>query len=222
MPVNLSDVELPQSQQLSDRQQHQTSQARNSETSLWQELITRVASKAGLDPSLAVSVAREESGLDLQAVNHSSGAFGIMQLAPRTAAALGVNPHDIISNIQGGVRYLENQLTSFGDEAKALAAYNWGPHHVVQAVERWGAEWLSHAPSETQRYVNSIMALRAANGPASSSSPTLVPVYGHSTSAAVSSAPTSRCAPSPVEEVARLRWALSAYMLSASLTEIEG
>jgi len=221
MTLDPSHLDPPPSHQISGRQQHQTSQGGNAKTSLWQELITQAASRAGIDPSLAVSVAREESGLDPRAVNHSSGALGIMQLAPRTAAALGVNPHDAIGNIQGGVRYLGNQLASFGDEAKALAAYNWGPHHVVQAVERWGAEWLSHAPGETQRYVNSIMARAAGNGPANSPSPPSAPMHGHSTSAAVSSAPTSRTVSSP-QEVARLRWALSAYMLTSSLTDIEG
>ena len=59
----------------------------------------------------------------------------MMQLMPGTAAALGVNPHDVTQNIQGGIHYLREQLANFGDEAKALAAYNWGPQHVVQAVK---------------------------------------------------------------------------------------
>ena len=70
----------------------------------------------------------------------------MMQLMPSTAAALGVNPHDVLANIKGGIRYLQEQLQNFGDKAKALAAYNWGPRHVADAVERWGSDWLSHAP----------------------------------------------------------------------------
>jgi hypothetical protein len=48
-------------------------------------------------------------------------------------------------------------LAKFGDTAKALAAYNWGPHHVARAIERWGESWLEHAPRGTRQYVNSII-----------------------------------------------------------------
>src|SRR5579863_6114753 len=123
----------------------------------WQELISRVASTAGVDPDLAVRVARQESGLNPGALNLASGAVGMMQLMPATAAAMGVNPRNSLENVVGGVQYLREQLSHFGDEAKALAAYNWGPGRVAEAVERWGADWLSHAPREAQRYVSSIL-----------------------------------------------------------------
>jgi Transglycosylase SLT domain len=99
----------------------------------------------------------QESGLNPRAVNPSSGAKGLMQLMPGTAADLGVNPDDVLGNVMGGVRYLREQLNTFGDVSKALAAYNWGPHHVAEATARWGADWLSHAPSETRHYVGSIL-----------------------------------------------------------------
>jgi len=184
-------------------------------TSFWREFIANVASVAGIDPNLAVSVATQESGLNPQAVNHSSGAVGIMQLTPGTAADLKVNSHDVVGNIQGGVHYLREQLKNFGDEAKALAAYNWGPHHVAQAVERWGADWLSHAPSETQHYVSSIMARTGLNG-----SPVLtrVAMKGDVPSAAVSSPSTSHVNPGLAAEVAYLRSTLDAYLLSEALS----
>jgi len=59
------------------------------------------------------------------------GAIGLMQLMPSTAAGLGINPNEIAGNIEGGVKYLKQQLDAFGgDQAKALAAYNAGPGAV--------------------------------------------------------------------------------------------
>src|SRR5688572_12011857 len=55
----------------------------------------------------------------------SAGAIGKMQLMPGTASDLGVDPYDVDQNISGGVRYLKQQLDSFGgDQRKAAAAYN--------------------------------------------------------------------------------------------------
>jgi soluble lytic murein transglycosylase-like protein len=127
------------------------------DSSFWSELISRVAEAADINPRIAVLVASHESGLNPQALNQSSGAIGMMQLLPATAAGLRVNPHNVMENILGGVHYLRQQVTTFGDTAKALAAYNWGPHHVSEAIERWGESWLDHAPSETRQYVNSII-----------------------------------------------------------------
>jgi soluble lytic murein transglycosylase-like protein len=70
---------------------------------------------------------------------------------PGTAAALGVDPTDPAQAIEGGARYLKQQLDRFGnDPAKALAAYNAGPG----AVARFGG-----VPpyQETQNYVRNIL-----------------------------------------------------------------
>jgi soluble lytic murein transglycosylase-like protein len=214
MPIDATTLGTQAAQQ-PNQQQTTTQPANHSKSSFWHELISQIASVAGVNPKLAVSVAKHESGLNPQAVNSSSGAIGMMQLMPGTAAALGVNPHDVTQNIQGGIHYLRQQLTNFGDEAKALAAYNWGPQHVVQAVERWGANWLSHAPAETQHYVSSIMA----NAGISTSSGLTTPApTASSSSAAVSSAAPSHLSPTVAAEVANLRSALDAYLLTEVLS----
>jgi soluble lytic murein transglycosylase-like protein len=122
-----------------------------------QSAIQQAAQALGLDPNLAFAVAQQESGGDQSAVS-PAGAIGIFQLMPATAASLGVNPYDAAQNIQGGLTYLAQQLAAFGDMMQALAAYNWGPGNVRNAVSQYGLAWLSHAPSETQNYVSSIMA----------------------------------------------------------------
>lgn len=120
-------------------------------------LVTSTAQQYGVDPALALAVAQRESGLNPNVPNSSAGAIGVMQLEPPTAAQYGVNPYDVTQNVQGGVAYLADLLAQYnGDEAKALAAYNWGPGRVNAAVAAQGSNWLSLAPAETQNYVAAI------------------------------------------------------------------
>lgn len=177
----------------------------------WSTLIAHVAGAAGIDPQLAVEVAHQESGLNPHAVNPSSGALGIMQLMPATAADLGVNPHNVADNIRGGVHYLSQQLSKFGNVAQALAAYNWGPGNVTHAVARWGENWLHHAPHETRQYVASILARTGAGtisdaGTELASNPVLAP--------GLVSAQPHHLTPA---QRARLQAAVSAYLLAEIL-----
>jgi soluble lytic murein transglycosylase-like protein len=66
------------------------------------------------------------------------------------------NPLDPVQSLQGGAKYLRQQLDRFGgDEKLALAAYNAGPG----AVQKYGG-----VPpyTETQNYVKSVMSKAAA------------------------------------------------------------
>lgn len=120
-------------------------------------LIVAAAQKYGVPPSLALEVGVQESGLNPAAVS-PAGAIGVMQLMPGTAAGLGVDPNDTAQNIDGGVRYLAQLLSQFGgNQATALAAYNWGSGNVSRAIATGNPDWLSSAPAETQNYVASIL-----------------------------------------------------------------
>ncbi|PYG85709.1 transglycosylase-like protein with SLT domain [Ruminiclostridium sufflavum DSM 19573] len=95
--------------------------------------INNASSKYGVDKNLIRAVMKQESSFDPTSIS-SSGAQGLMQLMPSTAASLGVSdPFDIAQNINGGTMYLKNQLSSFkGDVSLALAAYNAGPNSVTK------------------------------------------------------------------------------------------
>ena len=121
----------------------------------YDDLIAQAAQANGVDPALLKGLIRQESNFDPNA--HSpAGATGLTQLMPATAAGLGVtDPTDPAQAIQGGAKYLRQQLDRFGgDEKLALAAYNAGPG----AVAKFGG-----VPpyAETQNYVNSVLSKAA-------------------------------------------------------------
>ncbi|MEL6238747.1 MAG: lytic transglycosylase domain-containing protein [Pseudomonadota bacterium] len=95
--------------------------------------ITELSRRFDLSPSLLEAVVWQESRWRAGAVSHA-GARGLAQLMPGTARYLGVDPDDPMQNLEGGARYLREQLDRFdGDLEKALAAYNAGPGRVIRA-----------------------------------------------------------------------------------------
>lgn len=98
-----------------------------------EQMIRSEAINQGLDPNLAVAIAKTESSLNPNAVS-SEGALGLFQLMPKTAASVGVtNPLDPAQNISGGITYFNQLLQQYnGDTTLALAAYNAGTGNVAK------------------------------------------------------------------------------------------
>lgn len=123
--------------------------------------IVQEAQRQGVDPQLAIEVAMRESSLNQAAIG-SHGEIGVFQLMQSTATGLGVDPTDVAQNIQGGVTLLNQLLARYGNPAKALAAYNWGPGspsnpRLDYVLATYGANWFAHIPSSTQAYIQQIL-----------------------------------------------------------------
>jgi hypothetical protein len=110
-------------------------------------LLERAGAEHHLDPDLLASVIHAESGGHYRIVSRT-GARGLMQLMPGTAADLGVQDSFAAEqNIAGGTTYLDALLMYYHDNlALALAAYNAGP----EAVNRYRG---IPPYAETRRYV---------------------------------------------------------------------
>ncbi len=80
------------------------------------------------------------------------GAMGLMQIMPRTAESLGIDPWDPVEAADGAARMLKRLQAKYeGSWAHALAAYNWGPGNVNDAMSP--ALW----PINTRVYVSKIL-----------------------------------------------------------------
>ncbi|QHN02524.1 lytic transglycosylase domain-containing protein [Granulicella sp. WH15] len=96
-----------------------------------QALVAKSGAEHRIDTDLLASVIKAESGGRALAVSRT-GARGLMQLMPGTAATLGVKDAFLPDqNIAGGTAYLDQLLTRYKDDLqRALAAYNAGPGAV--------------------------------------------------------------------------------------------
>ena len=111
--------------------------------------IVKHAIEMGVDPAIALSIARTESGFRHEA-RSSHGAVGVFQLMPSTARRMGYNPYSLNDNIKAGITYYKKMYNMFGSVELALAAYNAGPGNVqrYRAIPPYG---------ETRRFVSKIM-----------------------------------------------------------------
>lgn len=114
------------------------------------ETIVKHSMELGVDPALALSIAKKESGFrhELKSVH---GAVGVFQLLPSTANRMGYNPYYLSENIKAGLTYYKMMYKMFGSTELALAAYNAGPGNV----KRFGGQIPPYR--ETKRFVNIIM-----------------------------------------------------------------
>lgn len=111
--------------------------------------VDAASRETGVPSPLIHAVVQQESTGKQNALS-ITGAQGLMQLMPETAAALGVNPKNPEQNIFGGATYLKQMYDKFGSWDLALAAYNAGPGNV----EKYGG-----IPpfAETQKYVPEVL-----------------------------------------------------------------
>ncbi|MBT0668775.1 lytic transglycosylase domain-containing protein [Novosphingobium profundi] len=147
----LDDAEMVGDVPVSVHQSSLTLAADTAGPARWRQRVAQLAAKYDISPALLEAVVWQESRWNERALS-PAGARGLAQLMPGTARTMGVDPDDPQANLEGGARYLRQQLDAFGgDIEKALAAYNAGPRRVLQA---------GGIPNirETQAYVAAIMA----------------------------------------------------------------
>ena len=97
----------------------------NASTTTMDDIFNKASETYNVPVALLKAMAKQESNFDPNATS-SSGAQGVMQLMPATAASLGVtNAYDPEQNIMGGAKYISQLLDKYdGDTTLALAAYN--------------------------------------------------------------------------------------------------
>jgi transglycosylase-like protein with SLT domain len=108
-----------------------------------------------LDPRFIMSIVTVESRWRANAVSRS-GARGLGQLMPATAASLGVNAWSPSENLRGTSSYLKSLMDHFAHKPNgitlAIAGYNAGP----KAVERYRG---IPPYAETQHYVVRVLSV---------------------------------------------------------------
>ena len=114
------------------------------------ESIIKHSMEMGVDPALALSIAKKESGFKHE-LKSPYGAVGVFQVLPSTAKKIGYNPYYLNENIKAGLTYYKMMYKMFGSTELALAAYNAGPGNV----KKYGGTIPPFR--ETKRFVNVIM-----------------------------------------------------------------
>ena len=92
-----------------------------------QEVMQQACEDYGVPYALALAIAECESSFDLDADNGTC--WGLMQIHPINydrLRGLGIEPTDYEGNIVAGVLLIGELLDKYGDQHKALMAYNCG------------------------------------------------------------------------------------------------
>lgn len=117
-------------------------------------IIRDTARRYGVDPSLALAIADQESGFQQHVVSHAN-AIGVMQVLPSTVEWMesvvdkDLDPYDVHDNVEAGVALLKVLRSQVGVE-DTIAAYYQG----LRAVREHG--WYG----ETRAYVANVRALQ--------------------------------------------------------------
>lgn len=111
-----------------------------------QSMIVNIAQQEGVDPSLALAVAQQESQFNPNAVGDGGNSFGLFQIHKPSHPDYkgGTNPE---ANARYGIRYLKNLLdANNGNVHDALWSYNAGPANKAKGV----------LPASTKQYIANI------------------------------------------------------------------
>ena len=126
------------------------------------------------EPIIGRIIQAESSG-NAATPDSSEGARGLMQIMKKTAeekTGYGVNYNlsynelfDPVKNVKYGADYFKGLKKSFGNDEKALIAYNWGPRNYKEFlknkywIERKNGKTIKHykLPKETRDYVKKIL-----------------------------------------------------------------
>lgn len=181
--------------------------------------IVKHSIEMGVDPAIALSIAKSESGFRQEA-RSPRGAVGVFQLMPSTARRMGLNPYTVEGNVKGGIMYYKSMYKMFGSMELALAAYNAGPGNVKK--------YKSIPPfRETKRYVAHIMAdyrqMKAHPDPiiAGVKNGTItVPASSSGSANVVAVSPNGKSAPLPMVKIEQSR-NLNAELIKGIPMEIE-
>jgi soluble lytic murein transglycosylase len=136
----------------------------------YEAALRREAAKNGLDPALVAGLIRQESTFRADVVSHA-GAYGLMQVLPKTGKLLAKQLHlryskdklfDPDFNLTLGTFYLKGLLQLTGGTERALAAFNAGEDRIAAwSAERnyeEVAELVESIPfTETREYVQIVL-----------------------------------------------------------------
>lgn len=114
------------------------------------EDVSRFSKQYNIDPKLITAIIEIESKFNPKAIS-SKGAIGLMQIIPKTAKTLNIDPNIISQNIYGGIKYFSILLKNNNNDIRlALASYNAGMGNVIK--------YNSVPPfSETQNYIKNVL-----------------------------------------------------------------
>ena len=117
------------------------------------QLYEQAGKQYDIDPNVLRAVAQTESGENPNIHRSKAGAIGMMQFMPETAKALGVNPYDPESSVNGAAKLLSQLRKRYGNMPDALRAYNAGTDRT-----HWNNdETRAYVPKVVQNYRNNMM-----------------------------------------------------------------
>lgn len=122
---------------------------------LYDPLFKAASERYGVPSCLLSRLAYQESRYNKYAYNSGSHASGIMQIVTRWHPTVK-DPFDPNEAIPYAAKYLSDLYRQFGSWDKAMAAYNWGPGSLSNAIKKYGDDWVSHLPQETYNYITQI------------------------------------------------------------------